>query len=307
MGIKNNLPCRSMEILFKSERLSDVHFRLKKKSGENVLVPAHKFVMASSSRVFEAMFFGISKKGSIVNIVDVSADAFSEFLQFFYLSEVHLTPKNIAEVCKLIAKYDVPQCIPICGTFLSSTATANNAIPYIELALSFNMSDKLIESIMITIIKNGPAILQSAAFRNCKQFILHLILVLLYDCEEIDILNGAISWATESLVRKGQLNATLADVRNELGTCINFIRFPLMTLKEILDCIEKYPNLLSFDEYMDLLQYIANRRPMTIATCFWESPRSFLHETFLSTDVIKDIRAEYKKSSADPLYFQYEK
>lgn len=58
--------------LFQNEELSDIRFTLMNKTGQKVSIAAHKILLASSSPVFMAMFFGRLKEGSSVAITDVS-------------------------------------------------------------------------------------------------------------------------------------------------------------------------------------------------------------------------------------------
>lgn len=132
--------------IYKNEKLSDVQFLLKKRTGDESKIPAHRQILASSSPVFEAMLFGDNWKEPSVEITDVCAEAFSEFLQFFYVVEVTLTTENIAEVLKLAGKYDVPKCTVVCERFLKRTVSSEVAFHYYELPLSFDLSK---ESVLI--------------------------------------------------------------------------------------------------------------------------------------------------------------
>lgn len=89
------------------EETKDVQFIFALNSNDVIKISAHKKVLAASSPVFYAMFYGPLKECGDVKIVDVSPDAFREFLQLFYNNEVKLTKKNRDEVNKLIDKYDV--------------------------------------------------------------------------------------------------------------------------------------------------------------------------------------------------------
>lgn len=77
-------------------------------------VKAHKVFLSLDCPVFDTMFFGsIPEKGD-VPIVDVSAEAFIEFLQFFYLDEVKLSSANIVEVTNLCKKYEMNDFLTPC-------------------------------------------------------------------------------------------------------------------------------------------------------------------------------------------------
>lgn len=105
-----------------------------------VKVPAHKSVLSASSPVFDAMFNGELKEGNDVEIVDASPDAFKEFLQLFYGHRVKLTMDHIAEVLKLIDKYDVVDCYPICIDFLTHNLTVDNVLWALYLAIKYRIT-----------------------------------------------------------------------------------------------------------------------------------------------------------------------
>lgn len=106
-----------------------------------VKLPAHKSVLSASSPVFDAMFNGELKEGNDVKIVDASPDAFKEFLQLFYGYRVILTMDNIAEVLKLIDKYDVADCFPICIAFLEHNLTTDNVLWGLNLAIQYRITE----------------------------------------------------------------------------------------------------------------------------------------------------------------------
>lgn len=70
--------------MFMSEVMSDVHFLLgsKESTERQVRVPAHKYVLATSSSVFFAMFYGsLAEKKEEIEIPDVEPSAFITMLR----------------------------------------------------------------------------------------------------------------------------------------------------------------------------------------------------------------------------------
>lgn len=117
---------------------SDVCFTFEE--GDDVVkVPAHKDILAASSPVFDAMFNGDLKENGDVKIVDASSSVFKEFLQFFYNQHVNLTINNIAEVLKLVDKYDVAACYPVCGGFLIDHLVIDDILWGLYLAIKFHL------------------------------------------------------------------------------------------------------------------------------------------------------------------------
>lgn len=92
-------------------------------------------LLATASEVFQVMINGSWKEKNEVEIVDASADAFKEFLQFVYLSKAKVTIENVAEVMNLGNKYDVMECFNICGEFLKANLVVDNICEAYELVI----------------------------------------------------------------------------------------------------------------------------------------------------------------------------
>lgn len=87
------------------------------------------------------MFNGGLKEEDNIKIVDVSASAFKEFLQFFYEHKVKLTMDNISDVVKLIDKYDVAGGHRICVNFLMENLTFGEILLGLDLSIKFRMEE----------------------------------------------------------------------------------------------------------------------------------------------------------------------
>ena len=82
--------------LHSNKAMSDVIFIV-----EDVRIPAHKLFLATSSPVFEAMFYGqlAPQQKSEVEIPDFSSPkAFVEFLKYFYVGESNFDKTNMFPV-----------------------------------------------------------------------------------------------------------------------------------------------------------------------------------------------------------------
>lgn len=100
-------------------------------------------MLAATSDVFDAMFYGDLKMKGEVEIPDFTASAFKEFLQFFYKSQIELTEENISEVMDLGNKYNVPKSAEACVRFLKRTLTNENMCNGLYLALLYEKPDLL--------------------------------------------------------------------------------------------------------------------------------------------------------------------
>ena len=72
-------------------------------------IPAHKLVLAISSPVFYAMFYGqLAEAKDCVELPDCEYDSMLEFLRYLYSDKANLTLSNVMHVLYLADKYMVP-------------------------------------------------------------------------------------------------------------------------------------------------------------------------------------------------------
>lgn len=105
-----------------------------------------------------------------IDIVDANPQAFKEFLQFFYRSEVKLSVKNVSEGMDLCRRYllDDWQTVSAAWNDLcKSTLTADNMCWGYELAILFELED-LKNVCEQQIGENAAEIFQSSTFLNCQ-------------------------------------------------------------------------------------------------------------------------------------------
>ena len=73
-----------ISVMFNNELLADVHFIVGSGSSQR-RIPAHKFILATGSPVFYAMFYGeLAEDKKEVTIPDVEPQAFLELLEWVY-------------------------------------------------------------------------------------------------------------------------------------------------------------------------------------------------------------------------------
>ena len=105
--------------LFNKELLSDVKFVVPVSNGESEskVIPAHKFVLAISSPVFFAMFYGqMAETTDSIELPDCDYESLLELFRYFYSDELDLSGNNVIQISYLAKKYMVPSL----GTVISS-------------------------------------------------------------------------------------------------------------------------------------------------------------------------------------------
>ena len=104
------------KFMFNNELLSDVNFVVPVQLHENEnkrckkVIPAHKFVLAISSPVFFAMFFGdLAETTNSIVLPDCEYESVLELFRFIYCDEVKLNQDNVMQVLYLAKKYILPR------------------------------------------------------------------------------------------------------------------------------------------------------------------------------------------------------
>lgn len=272
MNVKSTASTKNLAKLFKSQIGADIHFLLKcEQNSLQLKVPAHKAIMAVSSPVCGRMFL---EEVNEVTIEDVSFEGFCEFLQFFYLDEIELSERNLIEVLNLVDKFDMQECYTTLPTLLKQTVTSANVCLYYELASTLNfLPGELILYFEGRIRNDTTIVLDSTSFEKCSKMVLKRILKMdSLNCSDFNIFNASIKWASAEC-RRHNLPASPENLKTALDGCLSLIRFPSMSAEEYSFCMEKYPGLLVYNFFFDILNYIVSKRPLTCARHFSTSTR----------------------------------
>lgn len=267
---KNVLAWRGCEKLYLKSRSSDVSFIFRSEEIEKV--SAHKCILSAISPVFDAMFYGLHKQDGDIDVVDATPEAFKEFLQFFYCSEVKLSAENLPGVMDLCRRYLLDDWRTIsmaCTKLCESTLTLDNMCWGYELAILFEL-DELKTFCEKRIGENPAEIFHSSSFLNCQPNLLgHILHLDSLKCAESIVFDGCMEWAVAECVRKKCDEINAQNLRSQLGALFYEIRFGEMALKEFQDRYLLYDGLFSLDEYRDITMMIGCKdfRPKNFNRC----------------------------------------
>ena len=120
------------KFMFNNELLSDVNFQVVDRGAEGgskrmKKIPAHKFLLAISSPVFYAMFYGeLADKKDSIHVSDCDHKSLLELFRFVYSDEVNLDAENVMQVLYLAKKYMLPSLADKCSEFLRENLDASN-------------------------------------------------------------------------------------------------------------------------------------------------------------------------------------
>lgn len=160
-------------------------------------IKAHKCVLAALSPKYEAQFFGGDFKDKIIDVIevmDVSATAFEEFLQFFYLSSVQLTHEKIEDVLKSADELMGKEIVKVCYDFLTETLSVDTVcltyhVCHTLPARNYSVENKeLIDRCEQLISLNSEEVYSSPGFNKCaREDIFNILQLDSLNCKETEV------------------------------------------------------------------------------------------------------------------------
>lgn len=241
-----------VEFLLNNSLMSDVSFVVRNASGEEESIAAHKFVLAVSSPVFYAMFYGdLAESKNKIVLPDCDSESFLEFLRFLYSDKVTLSEGSVMQVSYLAKKYIVPELETKCTNFLKENLSPENVFDILPLAKKFD-EEELVIRCWEVVDRSTQVALQSETFPSItKELLAEVVKRDDLTIHEIELFQAVDRWATAECERK-DLEPVKASKRIVTGEeILSNIRFPLMSQDQFAG---KVPcsGLLSKDEIIDM-------------------------------------------------------
>lgn len=255
-----DLVVQSCAKLYMKPKRSDVCFVFLDDDGsENERIPAHKLILAAGSDVFDAMFYGPLHENNEVKIVDSTASAFKEFLQFFYRGKLQLTSENLPDVANLCKKYQVDDALKICETLIKSSISIDEMCCRYGIAKHLDLDD-LRNYCHEKIQENTPDILKSASFLASNHALVGEIMGLLSrENYANEIVNGYMEWAKAECTRKN-LETNSVNLRAQLGDLYDQMPFDKMTMGQFSYHTVAHSGFFNVNEIETIIQSIVNNQ-----------------------------------------------
>ena len=286
------------KFIFNSELLSDVKFVVSASLNESESrksqksIPAHKFVLAISSPVFFAMFYGeMAETTGTVQLPDCDYESLLELFRYVYSDDVKLSGSNVIQVLYLAKKYMVPSLADKCTEYLREHLEASNVFSILPQVQKFE--DKDLENRCWRIIEScTEQALLSDEFLTLERSIVETVVKRgILKVKEVDLFKAVDRWATKELERQGQVPGRKLK-RKILGEeIVKAIRFSLISMKEfasvVLDC-----DILTEIEICDMIKYY-NGVDFKSPLVFVHSPRT-LHRCYRFDGYLKGIFSDYQ-------------
>ena len=250
------------KFMFNNELLSDVKFQVVVRDYEggskSVKIPAHKFLLAISSPVFYAMFYGeLAEKKDSIAVSDCDHKSLLELFRFVYSDEVDLNADNVMQVLYLSKKYMLPSLAEKCSEFLRENLDASTVFHVLPDAQKYEEKD--LEKYCWEVIdqQTGEAVKSDGFVTIEKSVLEELVERDSLNVREVELFKAVDCWVTEECEKQG-LAAEGSVKRRILGErIVKAIRFPVMKLREfadvVLDC-----DILTKKESFDLVKYFSS-------------------------------------------------
>ncbi|XP_065332140.1 BTB/POZ domain-containing protein 6-B isoform X1 [Cloeon dipterum] len=244
--------------MFNNELMADVHFLV----GSPVQsIPAHKYVLATGSSVFYAMFFGgLAEESAEIEVPDVEPQAFLTMLRYLYCDEIQLEADTVLATLYVAKKYMVPHLAKACVSYLETSLTAKNACLLLSQSRLFE-EPELMQRCWEVIDAQAEMALHSEGFVDIDLNTLESVLSReTLNCKETALFEAAISWARAECQRR-EIDPTAQNVRGVLGKALFLVRIPTMALDEFANKAAQ-SGVLTLKETIDIfLHFTADIKP----------------------------------------------
>ena len=217
--------------MFDNELMSDVSFTC----GESSRVfHAHKYVLATSSAVFFAMFYGdLAQKESPIRLSDADEESFKEFLCYLYTDDCKITAENAIGVVYLAKKYLMSSLTKKCCKVLEGSIKPDNVFLVLEQAIQFD-EQNLEAKCWDIISKKTQECINSEAFCNVGSHTLNVLLKSeTLTVTEVELFKAVLRWADSECSRQGiNVEEDKTARRRILGDSVYEISFLEISLED---------------------------------------------------------------------------
>ena len=227
--------------IFNTELMSDVKFVVPASSGESEskkVIPAHKLVLAISSPVFYAMFYGqMAETKDSIELPDCEYESLLEMFRYLYCDKVNLSGSNVMQVLYLANKYMVPSLAGKCTEYLFRNLKASNVFCTLPHAQKFEDRD-LKDRCWKVIEEETEEAVTSDEFITVERSLVETVVKReVLNVKEVELFKAVDRWATEQSKRQG-ITPDGESKRRILGEeIVKAIRFPLMSHQEFASVV----------------------------------------------------------------------
>ncbi|KAH7714758.1 BTB/POZ domain-containing protein 6-B-like isoform X1 [Aphelenchoides avenae] len=271
-------------LLANRRQTADVEFIIGNDNEGTERIPAHKAILAETSDVFHAQFYGPFGSVSEIDLTeegDITAESFKDFLGYVYLGEIDLSLDTAVPVLYLSKKYLLEDLTKECVAYVNHSIQPTNALSLLEHIGKHEEVDRIFWNVIDTKTKE---VLSAPGFLNlCLEDVVQIICRDSLSVREIDVYHAVIAWASAALTRGGK-EVNRENVRKLLGAAFYLIRFKQMHPEEFEEGPAKSEYLLEEEKKLFSLC------PADILERFDSSPRTGAVPEFVPNRRVQDGR-----------------
>jgi len=247
--------------ILNNQLLSDVKFVVPVSADESEskkVIPAHKFVLAISSPVFYAMFYGqMAEAKDSIELPDCGYESLLELFRFMYTDEANLSGSNVMQVLYLANKYMVPSLAEKCNEYVRDNLEASNVFCILPHALKFEDKDLEDRCWEVIEMQTEEAVTSDEFVTLERSLVESVVKRERLTVKEVDLFKAVDRWAAKESERQGK--TTEGDVKRRIlgEEILKEIRFPLISQQEFVSVVcDSY--ILSFQEVVDMMKHYNN-------------------------------------------------
>jgi len=226
---------------------------------------AHRTLLAMASPIFEAILFPITfdsdgktatptidqdDKPVEVSLPDEDPAIFHSLLTCIYSDKVEVNSDNFKALVSIADRYQVEKLNIICTDFLSNDITLENALEIFAMTSQLRTDSEVIREF---IRENTEDIFQHDSFEKLSPENLKLIISDDFlGIDEFPLFEAVVRWGEAQV--KATKNTSKDALKTVLSDVMNAIRFPLLTIQEIVGPVGK-TGLLDQKTQLQLLSY----------------------------------------------------
>ncbi|KAK3710129.1 hypothetical protein QZH41_001609 [Actinostola sp. cb2023] len=248
------------EYAFNKSLFCDVEFSVVDANGDKVTIPANKYILAISSPVFEAMFYGkLAETKPTIDLSECSKEGLHELLRYVNSDEVNLTGSNVLEVLYLAEKYMMPFLAEKCKNHLQNEVGPDDVFSILHV-----VRDEQLQKHFWNIVdsKTQQAVSSEPFLNVSREMLCQILRRDALNISELELFYAVDRWVGKRIEEKGLVcngETKLAILGEEV---VRLIRFPLMTQKEFAEVVLPC-KILDTNEITELVQTFNNVSPTT--------------------------------------------
>lgn len=223
---------------------------------ETERIRAHKCILVTSSSKYRAQFYGPNKNDDDVDVMNITASSFKEFLKYFYGEDLTLSAENIEEITDLAKQSLVDNLLRDCENFLMQIVELHNVCWCYRLAILYDIK-QLRHHCEELISENTTYVMSTAVFMDCdREVLLNILKMDTINCKETEMFHACIKWARDACKQQLLDDQDVKNLRTVLGDVLYQIRFASMSVEEFTMLHKQHEGLYSFEESIEIFYII---------------------------------------------------